>query len=88
MKKYSREEALDADLRDFLASSSSDSEFEEGNSCEAVGNGSGETDRKILTEEERLERYKVKKIEWTDANQLFEDLFSQRLLLLHTRTLR
>ena len=60
MKKYSKEEALEADLRDLLASSS-ESEFEEGSIHEAVGNGSGETDRKVLTEEERLERYKVRK---------------------------
>ena len=60
MKKYSREEALDADLREYLASSSSDSEFEEGDILDSIGNGNGDNDGKVLTEEERLERYKVR----------------------------
>ena len=52
-KKYTKEEALNVDLRDYLASSSdSDSEFDE------IGNGNQE----CFTEEERLEKYKVRRI--------------------------
>ena len=50
MKKYTREEAISADLRDYLASSSdSDSEIE---------NGNGNQD--CITEEDKLEKYKVR----------------------------
>lgn len=83
MKKYSKEEALDADLRDYLASSSSDSEFEEGNIPKAIGNGNG-TDVKVLTEEERLERYKVmQSTVWVSVGSL-----KTTSLLDHTRPTR
>lgn len=68
MKKYSKEEALDANLREYLASSSSDSEFEERDIPEAIGNGNGDTDVRMLTEEEKLERYKVRERCGADLN--------------------
>ena len=53
MKKYNEEEVLNADLGDFLASSTSESE------CDGDEEGKGTSSQQKLTEEERLEKYKV-----------------------------
>ena len=50
MKRYTREEAMSADLRDYLASSS--------DSGSEIENGNGNQD--CFTEEDKLEKYKVR----------------------------